>query len=277
MPGSSLSRYSPVPGASVAPCWVTRYCSGERPEMTAGSRSNLRTGCSSRDGAGRLTRCVLRENIVAVLHDGVTRQPALRVVGLRRLAIRVAGPESLRRGIVFEHGPAPAAAVGEALAVFDHEVDVFLGACHGGCAGCGQVLLRVPMDLGHPGAIGKRLAVGGNARLERLDHCGISQDYGHGRSILAHVDRLPALVTLELRESEPSGHLDGVFVRRGNGAGGCQRGKRCHDGDSDQILLTVHCRTPVLRGGCMTLATCSRGRAFSRTVRRYRSRSDDNA
>src|SRR5688572_345906 len=29
MPGSLLSRYSPVPGRSVPVCCVTRYCSGE--------------------------------------------------------------------------------------------------------------------------------------------------------------------------------------------------------------------------------------------------------
>src|SRR4051812_11598171 len=41
MPGSSLSRYSPVPGGSVPLCWVTRYCSGESLETASGSFGNI--------------------------------------------------------------------------------------------------------------------------------------------------------------------------------------------------------------------------------------------
>src|SRR4029450_7194792 len=40
MPGSLLFRYSPVPGASVAFCCVTRYCSGDSREMASGSLLN---------------------------------------------------------------------------------------------------------------------------------------------------------------------------------------------------------------------------------------------
>src|SRR6476660_5347410 len=35
MPGSLLFRYSPLPGGSVPLFWVTRYCSGDRPEMAS--------------------------------------------------------------------------------------------------------------------------------------------------------------------------------------------------------------------------------------------------
>src|SRR5918999_291639 len=41
MPGSLLSRYSPVPGASVSFCCVTRYCSGESLETASGSLLNF--------------------------------------------------------------------------------------------------------------------------------------------------------------------------------------------------------------------------------------------
>src|SRR5687768_1885680 len=47
MAGSSLSRYSPVPGISVAPCCVTRNCCGESFEMTSGSLANFCI-CSSK-------------------------------------------------------------------------------------------------------------------------------------------------------------------------------------------------------------------------------------
>ena len=36
MPDSLLFRYLPVPGASVSPSCVTRYCSGESLEMPSG-------------------------------------------------------------------------------------------------------------------------------------------------------------------------------------------------------------------------------------------------
>src|SRR5690606_17491627 len=36
IPGSLLSRYSPVPGGSVPLCWVTRYCSGVSRAMASG-------------------------------------------------------------------------------------------------------------------------------------------------------------------------------------------------------------------------------------------------
>src|SRR5690349_20114273 len=55
MPGSSLCRYSPVPGYSVAAFCVTRYCSGESLEMA--SRS-FRYFCISFSSVGgrRMTR-----------------------------------------------------------------------------------------------------------------------------------------------------------------------------------------------------------------------------
>src|SRR5262245_34412398 len=42
MPGSSLCRYSPVPGCSVPVCCVTRYCSGDSPEIASVSLMNFR-------------------------------------------------------------------------------------------------------------------------------------------------------------------------------------------------------------------------------------------
>src|SRR5262245_15506986 len=41
MPGSLLSRYSPLPGNSVPFCWVTRYCSGESIAIASGSLLNV--------------------------------------------------------------------------------------------------------------------------------------------------------------------------------------------------------------------------------------------
>src|SRR5579871_73276 len=46
MPGSLLCRYSPVPGRSVAPSWVTRYCSGVRRAIAAASFLYSVIGCS---------------------------------------------------------------------------------------------------------------------------------------------------------------------------------------------------------------------------------------
>src|SRR5712672_2656175 len=41
MPGSLLSRYSPLPEDSVPLCWVTRYCSGESLETASGFFGNV--------------------------------------------------------------------------------------------------------------------------------------------------------------------------------------------------------------------------------------------
>src|SRR5262245_34697505 len=47
MPGSLLSRYSPVPGRSVPFCCVTRYCSGESFRIASSLWVNFRISFSS--------------------------------------------------------------------------------------------------------------------------------------------------------------------------------------------------------------------------------------
>src|SRR5215211_1170082 len=109
-------------------------------------------------------RPILREHEISSLHDRVAGEAALGVVALRRLVRERAGREGVGGGVVGEHGPSPSAAVGEALAVLLHEVDVLLGARHRRVREV-LVLCRLPMDLRHLGAVGEGLAVAGNAGL----------------------------------------------------------------------------------------------------------------
>src|ERR671910_597534 len=55
MPGSLLSRYSPVPGRSVPLRWVTRNCSGDSPAIASSVflYSVILDTPSFHDGAGR--------------------------------------------------------------------------------------------------------------------------------------------------------------------------------------------------------------------------------
>src|SRR5215469_3257004 len=124
----------------------------------------------------RSPRGVLREDVVPRLHDGVAGEAAFRVVPLRRGVRRRSRAVCTRLGVVLEFSPSPAAAVREPVAVLDHEVDVMEGAGYEGLTGLPRLLLRVPMELGHPGAVGERLAVVGNAGLEGRDHRGVAED-----------------------------------------------------------------------------------------------------
>src|SRR5215475_13882060 len=85
---------------------------------------------------------VLRENVVAVLHGGVAREPALGIVFLRRVVGRSGGLERVGRRVVLERAPSPAAAVHEPLAVLHHEINVMLGARHGWLTGIRLLLFR---------------------------------------------------------------------------------------------------------------------------------------
>src|SRR6185312_16491894 len=75
-------------------------------------------------------------------------------------------------------------------------------------------LLRGPMDLRHPGPIGERLAVAGNARLVGIDHYGIAEDDRELVAIVTDSDHLPILVASELGEAEATRHLQSVPVLR---------------------------------------------------------------
>src|SRR5688572_33189275 len=72
MPGSSLCRYSPVPGISVAPCCVTRYCSGESVEMAVGFLLNF---CMVHSSCGH-----------GPLAGVAQRGPRMREIGVQRQA-----------------------------------------------------------------------------------------------------------------------------------------------------------------------------------------------
>jgi hypothetical protein len=73
---------------------------------------------------------VLRENVVAVLHQCVAREPALGVVFLRRFVRHGGGPKRIGRRVTLERAPYPSAAVREPLAVLHHEINVVLGTWH---------------------------------------------------------------------------------------------------------------------------------------------------
>src|SRR5262249_44142548 len=100
---------------------------------------------------------ILRKDVVVRLRDRVARSAALGIVPLRRHVSGGGGRELVRRGVVLERAVTPTVAVGEALAVLHHEVDVVQLVEHERLTRRALVLLRLPMDLRHLRAIGERL------------------------------------------------------------------------------------------------------------------------
>src|SRR5579859_2194659 len=150
----------------------------------------------------RSPRRVFCEDVVAVLYNGVTGEPALCVVTLRRLVSLGARRESVGGCVMLELGIAPSAAVREPLAVLHHEINVMLGTWHRRLAGCNVILLRDPMNFRHLGTVRERLAVARHAFLESCDHGGIAQDGSDLAAVLADGDNLPAFVPPELGKGE---------------------------------------------------------------------------
>src|SRR5690242_5129369 len=70
----------------------------------------------------RSPRRVLCENVVLCLHYRMAREPALRVVPLRRLVSQGCGRERVGRGVIVERAPSPSPAVREPLTVLHHEI-----------------------------------------------------------------------------------------------------------------------------------------------------------
>src|SRR5262245_31223655 len=98
---------------------------------------------------------VLRKNVISCFHCRVACKPALGIVPLRRLISQGTRGERTGGGVIIERGPSPSSAVCELVAVLYHEVHVMQGARHRGIRKV-LVLLRVPMDLRHLGAVGER-------------------------------------------------------------------------------------------------------------------------
>src|SRR6476661_5994214 len=92
---------------------------------------------------------VLRKNVIAVLHQRVAREPALRVVSLRRIGRLSGGTKRVGCRVILECAPPPSAAVREPLAVLDHEICVMLGTWHGWLTGIRILSFRDPMDFRH--------------------------------------------------------------------------------------------------------------------------------
>ena len=85
--------------------------------------------CRLRRDAG-LSRSILREDVVFVLHQRVAAKPAFRVVLLRRFVCRRSRPKRRRRSVILKRGPSPPAAIRKPLAILHHEIDVMLSARH---------------------------------------------------------------------------------------------------------------------------------------------------
>src|SRR5437667_5467128 len=179
----------------------------------AGIPTNIRRAVRNTAGSKWLSSSatpVIREDVVSRLHDRVARESTLGVVPLRWRVGRGSGREPPGRGLILEHGPSPRAGVREPLAVLHHKVDVMQRARHRRCGERLQ-LFRVPVDLRHSGAVGERLAVARNAGPVGVDHHGIGEDRSKQASVLTNGDNLPVFVSPELREREPTRHLDGVL------------------------------------------------------------------
>src|SRR5262245_31702087 len=161
------------------------------------------------------------------------------------LGVRLEGFEAVRRGVLVELCVSPIAAVREPLAVPHHEIEVMQGVRYERRRGSLGALLRVPMDLGHLGAVGERLAVAGHAGLVGGDDLRIPEDHLDQVSALADADDLPGFVSLELGECETVRHLHTVLVLSGNGPL-AQNGERHHKDDCQPEWNSRHGLPPAL-------------------------------
>src|SRR5438034_969231 len=182
---------------------------------------------------------VIRENVVAVLHHRVAREPALRVVFLRRIVRCSGGLKRIGRGVIVELGPSPSAAVREPLAVLHHETSVKLGTWHRWLTGIRLLNFRVPMNFRHLGAVWERLAIAGHAFLIGVDHYRIPHDHSDLASVLTDRDHWPVLVSPKLREPEATWYLHSVFVLRGNRDTSRQNGDRYRNTETDQRAFFI--------------------------------------
>src|SRR5262245_61582272 len=88
------------------------------------------------------------------------------------------------------------------------------------------------MDLRHLGTVWEGLAVAGNAGEVGVDHHGISEDRSDQLVVLmTDGDQLPAFVSPELREREPSRHFQGVLVLLAEGYAAEDGEQYCDDHD----------------------------------------------
>src|ERR1700727_960583 len=102
-------------------------------------------------------------------------------------------------------------------------------ARHDRLAGLTLILLRHPMDFGHPSAVRERLAVAGNTRLVGLDHRWIPEYDCDLVSVMAGADNLPVFVSAEVRKGETAGYLQRIPVL-GRQRKGAEPGRiRCTD------------------------------------------------
>src|SRR5580693_8795761 len=139
----------------------------QRFEMTS---LTCRENSKFRSSAAELPLGVVRENVVLLCRYRVACGPALGVVLLWRMILRIAGPIRSGRNVILKHGISPAAGVRELLAILHHEVNVVERVGHQRRTGEGLLMYRIPMDLRQLGAIRERLAISGNTGLERVDH-----------------------------------------------------------------------------------------------------------
>src|SRR5262245_21782442 len=107
---------------------------------------------------------VLGKNVVSALSSRMACEPTFGIVALRRRPGCGPRRERIRSSVVVEYGPAPSAAVGEALAVFHHEIDVQQAAWDRRLREV-RVRFRSPVNFGHLGPVRNRHAVSRNAGL----------------------------------------------------------------------------------------------------------------
>src|SRR5580698_1122385 len=172
--------------------------------------STPRTYPLVRAGPAVSPHLVRMKDVILRLDGHMTSPPAPRGTGFIHR-------ESRRRRVIIKLRIPPSAGVRKSLAVLLHEEEVCqrVGHIHGKLRFL--ALLRLPLDLGDLGALGKRLAVARNARLVGRNDRGIAQDHFHPVIRLRTRDELPVSIALEVGERDATRQLQGVPVLLGNG------------------------------------------------------------
>src|SRR5262249_38880192 len=114
----------------------------------------------------------------------MAREPALRVVPLRRLTRQGRRAKRIGRRVIVERTPPPSAAVHEPLAVLHHEINVMLCTWRRWLTWIRLLFFWIPMNFRHLGAVRERLSVIGHAFFIGADHCRIPHDHSDHATVL---------------------------------------------------------------------------------------------
>jgi hypothetical protein len=153
---------------------------------------------------------IRRENVIVRRHGGMAREPAFGAAWTKFGRVKRVGP-----CIISPLGIGPSVRVRESFGILFDERNRFQGVRHRHEIGGHSVPFEGPLDLRNLGAVGKKLAIVGNAVPICVYHRVVRRDHFQAGFGLTYCNILPSFVSSELRPREPVRYFQRVPVLRG--------------------------------------------------------------